>query len=220
MTEQPKHTQREALIATGLDRPLSRSESAELALLADVLGHPSTWAEPNAGLEDAVIKAVADVDADVIDMTKPRARRASSRRRRSVLSAVAAVAAAAVVTVGVGSFRGAEHADFAAVLTGTPLAPRAHAESDAYKSSAGFRITLEPSNLPRLHHDEYYQVWLKNAAGTLIPVGTFSSSRGKVTLWSGMSPKDYPEMTVSIERTNNDQLPSGRRVLMGTVHAT
>ena len=60
---------------------------------------------------------------------------------------------------------------------------------------------------------------MKNAAGTLVPIGTFSSSDGRVTLWSGVSPDDFPTMTVTIEAADNDQASSGRRVLVGEVHA-
>jgi hypothetical protein len=58
---------------------------------------------------------------------------------------------------------------------------------------------------------------LKNAAGTLVPIGTFSSSDGHVTLWSGVSPKDFPTITVTIESPDNDQESSGRRVLVGEI---
>jgi hypothetical protein len=59
---------------------------------------------------------------------------------------------------------------------------------------------------------------LKNAQGTLVPIGTFSSSDGRVTLWSGVSPKDYPAMSVTIEAADGDQRSSGDRVLVGEVH--
>jgi hypothetical protein len=60
---------------------------------------------------------------------------------------------------------------------------------------------------------------LRNATGTLVPVGSFSSSDGRATLWSGVSPKDFPTITVTIEAPDNDQSSSGRRVLVGEVHA-
>ena len=37
----------------------------------------------------------------------------------------------------------------------------------------------------------FYQAWLRNAAGVLVPIGTFNEGRN-VTLWAGVSPKDYP----------------------------
>ena len=65
---------------------------------------------------------------------------------------------------------------------------------------------------------EYYQAWLKNSAGTLVPIGTFSSSDGRVTLWSGVSPKDFPAISVTIEAADGNQASSGNRVLVGEVH--
>jgi hypothetical protein len=194
--------------------------------LAKLLAHPSPWAEPSAELEDAVVRAVAD--AAPTATTSPTAirsrerRETMPRRRRFVLSAVAA---AAVIAIGVGTVlvtrggRGAEP-EYAARLRATSLAPGAHASADIIRTTAGFRITLDASGLPRLPAGEYYQAWLKNAAGTLVPVGTFSSTDGQVTLWSGVSPRDFPAITVTIEAPDDDQASSGRRVLVGVVAPT
>ena len=76
---------------------------------------------------------------------------------------------------------------------------------------------LDAAGLPKLPAGEYYQAWLKNAAGTLVPIGTFSSSDGKVTLWSGVSPKEFSTISVTIEAADGDQGSSGRRVLTGDV---
>jgi hypothetical protein len=53
-----------------------------------------------------------------------------------------------------------------------------------------------------------------------VPIGTFSSSDGLVTLWSSVSPEQFPTITVTIEATDNQQGSSGRRVLIGDVHTT
>ena len=49
MTDRPTNEEREALITGDGARALERDEAAELALLADLLADPSTWAEPSAG---------------------------------------------------------------------------------------------------------------------------------------------------------------------------
>jgi hypothetical protein len=59
---------------------------------------------------------------------------------------------------------------------------------------------------------------LKDASGTLVPIGTFSSSDDRVTLWSGVSPAKFPTLTITIEPVDNNQASSGQRVLMGDVH--
>ena len=132
--------------------------------------------------------------------------------------AAAAVIATVVATVLV--TRSGTSPDYEAQLRGTVSAPGAQASADITRNDAGFRITLDANDLPALRAGEYYQAWLKNAAGALVPIGTFSSSDGRVTLWSGLSPKDFPTLTVTIEATDNDQTSSGRQVLVGEVRAT
>jgi len=58
MNNRPTREERESWIAGGRASALADDDRAELALLADLLAHPSTWAEPNAGLEDSVVQAV------------------------------------------------------------------------------------------------------------------------------------------------------------------
>jgi len=132
--------------------------------------------------------------------------------------AAAAVIATVVATVLV--TRGGTSADYKAQLTATGSAPRAHAAADITHNDAGFEIELYPEGLPALRGGEFYQAWLKNPEGVLVPIGTFSSSDGHITLWSGVSPKDFPTLTVTIEAPDNDQTSSGRRVLSGEVRAT
>ena len=49
-----------------------------------------------------------------------------------------------------------------------------------------------------------------------MPIGTFNEGRN-VTLWAGVSPKDYPSLTVTREPADGDQASSGEKVLLGTV---
>ncbi len=76
-------------------------EAAELALLAGRLGDMSTWAEPRAGLEDAVVQAVvsAPAPADTAASASVDVGRRSKkpRRRPFTLSAVGVAAAVAIV---------------------------------------------------------------------------------------------------------------------------
>ena len=62
----------------------------------------------------------------------------------------------------------------------------------------------------------YYEVWLKNGASVLVPVGTFNEGTN-VTLWAGVSPKDFTTMTITRERADDEQDSSGEQVLVGTV---
>ena len=226
MSDELTRREREALIAGDRAGALEPNEAAELALFADLLADPSTWAEPNPALEEAVVRAVVEADADVelVAFAKepppapvtPR-REHASRRRRISYSALAAAAAILIVLGTVAVVRGGTDRDFSAQLSAGPLAPGAHGSAAIARNDAGFRVTLDAQGLPPLKAGEFFQAWLKNDAGTLVPIGTFSSSDARVTLWSGVSPSDFPTLTVTIESTDNDQGSSGRRVLVGPV---
>ena len=86
------------------------------------------------------------------------------------------------------------------------------------KTTSGWRIELHATGLPRRQGRLFYQAWLRNRAGVLVPIGTFNESR-KVTLWAGVSPKDFTTLTVTRERNDGEQGSSGEKVLVGTVSA-
>jgi Anti-sigma-K factor rskA, C-terminal len=221
MTDELSRREREALIAGDRAGALEPDETADLALFADLLADPSTWAEPGPELENAVARAVARADVDAESSAPPAPvpsiRDHPSRRRRITYSVLAAAAAVAIVLGAAAVVRGGTDRDFSAQLSGGPLAPGAHASAYIKHNDAGFRVTLDAQGLPPLKSGEFYQAWLKNDAGTLVPIGSFSSSDARVTLWSGVSPSDFPTLTVTIESTDNDQASSGRRVLAGPI---
>ena len=101
MNDRLTNEEREALFADGDARALEPGAAAELALLAGVLGDPSTWAEPRTGLEDVVVQAVvnAPARADAAATTRVDVARRSGkpRRQRFTLSAVGVAAAVAIV---------------------------------------------------------------------------------------------------------------------------
>ena len=72
--------------------------------------------------------------------------------------------------------------------------------------------------MPRLANGRYYEAWLKNAAGVLVPVGTFNDAR-QVTLWAGVPPTAFPSLTVTRQRADGNPASSGERVLVGTIRA-
>jgi hypothetical protein len=201
---------REALISNEIEEELAPDEAADLEMLADILGDPAAWAEPSHDLEDEVVDAVVHA--------KPRVAESKRRKRRYALPAVASVAATILILIGaVALTSGGSNADFTANLAATQLAPGASGSAAVVHNAAGFRIALDAHGLKPLGPDQYYQGWLKNDAGTLVPIGTFSASDGKVTLWSGVSPKEFPRLTVTIETADNDQTSSGLVVLAGDV---
>jgi hypothetical protein len=105
---------------------------------------------------------------------------------------------------------------FHAALAATDLAPGASGDATLTKTTSGWQIELDASGLPRLDNGRFYEAWLKKADGTLVPIGTFNEGR-EVTLWAGVSPKEFPTLTVTRELADGDQTSSGEKVLVGTV---
>lgn len=89
------------------------------------------------------------------------------------------------------------------------------ASGDIKKLPSGWRIELD-ADLPRLDDGEYYQAWLSDDAGTLVPIGTFNEGED-VVLWAGVSPLEFTTLTVTRERADGDQDSSGDRVLSGEI---
>lgn len=187
---------------------------AESSELADLL------AEQQRALE-LVSSAAAEVEAPAglrarIEMPR-RVRRTAMPRRLGVLGAAATVAVAAVIGVSVfGSDDSQERFDVA--LAPTNLAQSASGTATLTKTSSGWRIELRATGLPRLDGGRFYAAWLRNAAGVLVPIGTFNEGP-KVTLWAGVSPKNFLTLTVTREQADGEQASSGEKVLVGTVES-
>ena len=130
--------------------------------------------------------------------------------------AAAAVAAAAVAVAVVAVGSGSQGTRFQAALGPTRLAPGASGEATLTKTSSGWRIHLDATGLPRLAEGRFYEAWLRNPAGVLVPIGTFNEGPN-VTLWAGVSPAGFGVLTVTRERADGNQASSGEKVLVGPV---
>ena len=146
------------------------------------------------------------------------ARHVSGTRGFVVIGAVAAVAVAAVVGLSV-LRSGSSSERFQAALAATELAPDASGQATLTKTSSGWRVELDASGLPRLDTGRFYEAWLRNGAGVLVPVGTFNEGH-HVTLWAGVPPTAFTTLTVTREQADGDQRSSGEKVLVGTVSST
>ena len=213
-------------------------EIAELAALADGTLAPERRAELEARvaasseLADRLAEqqralalsrsASAEVDAPAALRARVEAQQRVHRvraPRRFVLIGATATAAVVAVALGLGVFRadtGGEQ--FHAALAPTDLAPAASGEATLTKTSSGWRIELDATGLPRLEGGRFYEAWLRNPEGVLVPIGTFNESQ-QVTLWAGVSPKEFPTLTVTRELADGDQGSSGEKVLVGTANA-
>ena len=164
------------------------------------------------------------------DATRAR----KSRRQRSWTAAILArpayafglIAALVVVVAGVAALSrsGGGNAPpaplkFAMVVNGTSLAPGAHGSATLTKMSSGWQVQLSATGLPHLTNGRYYQAWLKNAAGVLVPIGTFNDAL-KVTLWSGVPVTQFRTLTVTRQEANGNPASSGQRVLIGMIKSS
>ena len=164
----------------------------------------------------AEVEAPSSLRARVGSQQQP-ARRAPRRRRLLVIGvAVPVVLALAVGLRMAGSGTGAE--TLHAALAPTEIVPGASGDVTLTKTDSGWRIELDATGLPRREGALFYQAWLRNSAGVLVPIGTFNEGQ-KVTLWAGVSPKEYPDLTVTRERADGNQASSGEKVLVGTASA-
>jgi hypothetical protein len=209
---------------------LSPQERAELDELRSLLATPATWEEPDSGLEDRVVHAVAEEaaaqrrteTAPAAPFGRSWATTLGSRLRRPAFAfgavAVGAAAVAAIVLVLAAGGSSNNQLRFAMVVSGTPLAPGAHGSATLTKTASGWQIQLQATGLPHLENGRYYQAWLKNATGILVPVGTFNDAR-HVTLWSGVPATQFRTLTVTQQQANGNPASSGRRVLVGTISA-
>lgn len=209
---------------------LTAQERAELDELRTVLGTPATWEEPDPALEDRIVSAIAEearrarpLETAQAQPAKPEAARRRglrwwSRRPTLALGGLATAAAAIVVAI-VLAVGGSSPAplQFAMVVYGTPLAPGAHGSATLTKMTSGWEIQLSATGLPHLSGSRYYQAWLKNAAGILVPVGTFNDAE-HVILWSGAPVTQFRSFSVTEQLANGNPVSSGRRVLVGTAH--
>jgi hypothetical protein len=100
-------------------------------------------------------------------------------------------------------------------LTATERIPGARGTVEVTPEASGLRIELNATGLPRRDNGLFYQAWLTNDAGQLIPIGTFHDGND-VVLWAGVSLEDYPTLTITEEQADNDQGSSKLRVLAGT----
>jgi hypothetical protein len=144
------------------------------------------------------------------------------RRRRWITFTVAGVVAAllvAVAAVVVASGRPARSLHYAASLASTQLAPGASGHASFTRTPGGWRVDLHAAGLGRRDNGAYYEAWLKNKSGSIVPVGTFNQADGQqvIVLWAGVAPTQFRTLTVTRERADGNLASSGEVVLHGTV---
>jgi RNA polymerase sigma factor (sigma-70 family) len=225
-----------AAIARRVAIDVSRREAVRAADPLDSLEAEDTLAEPPAELEDRVVAAIAQAAgaasaAAAPPAPAPQAARAPKKPGReswvaqfmsrpayffSAIGALVAVIALVTAVANSGSKNPSSPLRFAMVVTGTAVTPSAHGSATLTETSSGWRIDLRATGLPPLSGGRYYQAWLKNSAGTLVPVGTFNDAVN-VTLWSGVPATRFRTLTVTRQQAGGNPASSGQRVLVGTI---
>ncbi|MGI9023517.1 MAG: anti-sigma factor [Acidimicrobiales bacterium] len=221
---------------------LDNQQREELDDLSGLLADPSVWAVPPEELEERVVDAIAQeaatapaptvgpgqaeptatphaqprsTESDVVDLASARSRRTPRRWAAALGASVAAAAVAAVVMTGALRTDSGSGPRFETALAAVG-APGPSGSATLSRTDSGWDVVLEADGLPRLDNGRYYQAWLRNAEGVLVPLGSFNEG-GRMTLWSGVSPVDFPVLTITVEAADGNQASSGDRVLAGTV---
>jgi hypothetical protein len=168
----------------------------------------------------ALLRGAADeVDAPAGLQARLEAQRSArtvrTPRRLALAGGAAAAVAAAAIVVAV-SGAGSHGTRFQAALGPTALAPQARGDATLTKTSSGWRIQLDATGLPRLAGGRFYEAWLRDTHGVLVPIGTFNEGQS-VTLWAGVSPESFTVLTVTREQADGNQASSGEKVLVGPV---
>jgi hypothetical protein len=212
----------------------SGHEPAELAALADdsltperrreleaMVAESPELAERLAEQQRAVAlmqNAASEIETPMSLRTSLAAPHAPRRGRlaRGLAIVVPAVGAAVIVAAVLGVFSSSSSGQrFQVALASTT---GSGGQATLTKTASGWRIELRAAGLPRLDNGRFYEAWLRNAGGVLVPIGTFNDGK-KVTLWAGVSPEKFPLMTVTRERDDGNQASSGQKVLAGTVRS-
>ena len=194
----------------GEDTPLDVDDPADSTSCAPCSATLRSGPILTSDLEDRVVAAIG-----AVELLRP----SQLPLRRPMRWKVVGVAAALLIAVGVAVTLanrepGGEH--FTLALAAPAGAASAEGHADFLRTGSGWRIKLDASGLPRLDSGRFYQAWMRNADGTLVPIGTFNEGNS-VTLWAGVSPHDFPTLTVTEEAADGDQASSGKRVLAGTL---
>jgi hypothetical protein len=194
------------------------------ALRTDLDGAATAGAEtvvsgpPAVGpLTSTTATTAPDGTVDLAAARHLKERRTGSRRFTRpafLVAAAAAVVAVALSAVLLLRDTGSERR-FDVALAATDLVPAASGNASMIQRGSGWEIHLDATGLPRLDNGRFYQGWLRNSAGVLVPIGTFNQG-DDVTLWAGVSPANFPTMTITEEAADGDQGSSGQRVLVGT----
>lgn len=237
------------------------SDDGQSDALASLLGQAAVWGDPteptigsrpapteeaNAGIEDAIVAAIAaerrsfdqpDTEAVVTPLRRTGSSDSSpgqvtpsgssqadnvvpiSRAKRWVGPILAGAAAAVLIIAGFSvANRPEDPTGLELALEATDNAPGASATATIADTPLGTRIILDVTDLPPAADGTYYEAWMRVDAQIGVSAGTFHlrGGDGSIELWAGVTVEDYPLFTVTIQDEAQVE-SSGVVVLRGLV---
>lgn len=168
--------------------------------------------------------------ADAVETPPPELKShllAQLPRRRVRWAPIAAAAAAvlvlAVVAVYSSGFFMPEMVA-SAELEPTGLAPEAGGEVRVYETGSNMEVRLEVWGMPETSPDEYYELWLVDK-DRRISAGSFTVSpdgrtEARLNAPATVLAEGYRQVGITSETTQEDPLPSGKKVLGGELDET
>jgi hypothetical protein len=200
---------------------LAAKDADESRALRAALSEQAAWQEPSPGLLDDIVAEIAHTPqqpsasesvAPVVSIDTARERRS---RARTWVAVAAGVAAGLLVAVGVSQVDLGGSEGTRVALSPTDLAPGADGTARYVDRPAGVEIELDIDGLGRAKPGTFYQAWVKGEKG-LVSIGTFHSG-GHIVLWSGVDPREYPALSVTVEPEDGDPASSGQRLFTAEI---
>jgi Anti-sigma-K factor rskA len=200
------------------------------AVLARALAADApTDARPEPPAPSAVPAAEPDADLPPLRTeiaeepeTAPRAPGLPPRWRRLRYAVPLAAAAAILFTVGVVAVDRSIRSDTPVGQHYTATGPLLQGQRPridlivATTGAAGFAVTIQPHDLPGAGEGLYYAAWLHKPGSNdaYVPLGSFHARQAaSIRLWSGVSPRDYPEFVITLQRVGQPPTPSDQVVV-------
>ena len=197
------------------ENDVAERDMAEFAGVARELKAPATWNGPPPGLREAILGRVRD-QAKAAVPAKPKRQRSRWGRLTwaiPVAAVAAAIFTAVIVVVDRALLPGPQPGE-TYVATGTRLAPGATATVVVSANPSGFSLRVQATGLPAAAAGSYYSAWLQGPRG-VVPLGSFHQHRqgGSVALWSGVDPRDYTTLVITLQAEGEPPNPSAMVVM-------
>lgn len=160
------------------------------------LDEAALWIDPGESVEEEILGAMGT--------------RAADRRRRRLLVSAAAVAASVIVLAAGLVMTRSAGPDWEIPLFATQEAPGASGVAKGWLEPSGTRVELEITGLAPAPDGSFYELWFSDGP-VHVSAGTFLETTD-LTLWTGVSRRDFPRVWITLEPIDDDPGP-GSNVL-------